>query len=141
MKPNLLKLKKAQLIELINRLERRNPGCVASAMKETDASIYYHDMKALIDNILQPYLDHGFLHRRDVQKVIGVMEKLVDKIEDQQFEVGVERTFWECMAIIEMWNDQLCPLSIRGAPFLFSLSCLRKKRILKVALDFIQRNY
>jgi len=108
MKPNLLKLKKAQLIELINRLERRNPGCVASAMKETDASIYYHDMKALIDNILQPYLDHGFLHRRDVQKVIGVMEKLVDKIEDQQFEVGVERTFWECMAIIEMWNDQLC---------------------------------
>ena len=32
-------------------------------------------------------------------------------------------------------------LSIRGAPFLFSLSCLRKKRILKVDLDFIQRNY
>ena len=77
MKPNLLKLKKAQLIELINRLERRNPGCVASAMKETDASIYYHDMKALIDNILQPYLDHGFLHYRDLGIRLGSLYKIL----------------------------------------------------------------
>ena len=108
MKLDLQSFSKKELIEILEKLEDKQPGFVYQVLRDRVANNEYTVTIDALKEIVQRYSRDGFLNYKNTSSATNAIKRKLLKPAKVELENGSRiNVFWKTIAVIESWTDQI----------------------------------